>query len=200
MMNLAFLVSNNGSSLRAVVAAIADGKLAARARLVVSNRAAAPALAFAAERGIPTLCLPTVADPEGADARLCDALDSAKADLVILSGYLRRLGPITLGAYAGRVLNIHPALLPNYGGKGMYERRVHEAVIAARETETGATVHVVDDQYDHGPVVAQARISIGPNDTAETIEARVMAEEPGLFIRTLNEIAAGRLVLPRITP
>jgi phosphoribosylglycinamide formyltransferase-1 len=195
-MNLAFLASNNGSSLRAIVAAIEAGALAARPRLVVSNRRAAPALAFAAEHGIAALCLPTTADPTGADQRLAAALSHAEADLVILSGYLRKLGPATLAAFGGRILNIHPALLPRHGGQGMYGRRVHDAVIAAGETETGATVHLVDDEYDHGAVVAQVRLAVEPGDTAASVERKVMAAEPGLFVETLQRLASGDLILP----
>ena len=197
-MNLAFLASNNGSSLRAVVAAIEAGELAARPCLVVSNRKTAPALAFAGEHGIATLCLPTTADPAGADERLAAALSGAGADLVILSGYLRKLGPATLAAFGGRILNIHPALLPRHGGQGMYGRRVHDAVIAAGETETGATVHLVDDEYDHGAVVAQVRLAVEPGDTAASVERKVMAAEPALFVETLQRLVSGTLTLPHL--
>lgn len=196
MLNLAFLASNNGSSLRAIVAAIEAGELAARPRLVVSNRKAAPALEFAREHAIATLCIPTTVDPTGADERLAAALRDAGADLVILSGYLRKLGPVTLEAFGGRILNIHPALLPSYGGQGMYGRRVHEAVVAAGERETGATVHLVDDEYDHGAVVAQVRLPVEPGDTPESVERKVMAAEPRLFVETLQRVASGDLSLP----
>jgi phosphoribosylglycinamide formyltransferase-1 len=195
-MNLAFLASNNGSGLRAIVAAIESGELAAEPRLVVSNRRAAPALEFAREHGVATLWIPTSADPAAADARLADALLGAGADLIILSGYLRKLGPLTLGAYEGRILNIHPALLPKYGGQGMYGRRVHEAVVAAGDTVSGATVHLVDDQYDHGAVVAQARVDLAPGDDAAAVERRVTAVEPALFLTTLQRIVSGELKLP----
>ena len=198
-MNLAFLASNNGSSLRAIAAAIEAGRLPARPCLVVSNRKAAPALEFARAHGIATLCIPTTTDPAGADERLAAALSRAEADLVVLSGYLRKLGPATLQAYAGRILNIHPALLPSYGGQGMYGRRVHEAVVAAGERETGATVHLVDDEYDHGAVIAQVRLPIAPGESAESVERRVMAAEPGLFVQTLQRVASGELVLPHAT-
>jgi phosphoribosylglycinamide formyltransferase-1 len=197
-MNLAFLASNNGSSLRAIIAAIDGGELAARPCLVVSNRKAAPALAFAREHGIATRCIPTTADPAGADERLAAALGEARADLVILSGYLRKLGPATLAAFGGRILNIHPALLPSYGGEGMYGRRVHDAVVAAGERETGATVHLVDDEYDHGAIVAQVRLAIAPGETAESVERRVMAAEPKLFVETLQGLASGSLKLPAV--
>jgi phosphoribosylglycinamide formyltransferase-1 len=194
--NIGFLASNNGSGMRAVVAALEAGTLAGRARLVVSNRRQAPALAFAQAHGIETLWLPTLPDPEAADAALAQALSKAGVDLVLLSGYLRRLGPLTLRAYHNRILNIHPALLPKFGGPGMYGRRVHEAVLAAGETRTGASVHLVDGEYDHGAVLAQAEVPVLPGDTAASIEARVTAAEPGLFVETLQRIAAGSLGLP----
>ncbi len=198
MMNLAFLASNNGSSLRAIVAAIEAGQLSATPCLVVSNRRSAPALDFGRAHGIATLCIPTTADPAAADERLAVALRRVGADLVILSGYLRKLGPVTLEAFDGRILNIHPALLPSHGGRGMYGRRVHEAVVAAGERETGATVHLVDDEYDHGAVVAQVTLPVQPGDTAESVEQRVMAVEPALFVDTLQRIASGHLILPRL--
>ena len=195
-MKLGFLASNNGSGMRAIVSAIEAGELPAQARLVVSNRKAAPALEFARAHAIAAMFIPTSADPEAADARLAAALREAGADLVILSGYLRKLGPQTLAAFEGRILNIHPALLPRYGGQGMYGRRVHEAVVAAGERESGATVHLVDEHYDHGPVVAQARIAVDPSDDAAAVERKVTAVEPGLFVDTLQKIADGRLKLP----
>jgi phosphoribosylglycinamide formyltransferase-1 len=197
LINLAFLASNNGSSLRAIVAAIEAGELSARPRLVVSNRKAAPALDFARAHGVEALCIPTSADPERADRRLRAALLAAEADLVILSGYLRKLGPATLEAFGGRILNIHPALLPKYGGQGMYGRRVHEAVLAAGDRVSGATVHLVDDQYDHGAVIAQVEVPVLPGDHAADIERRVTAAEPVLFIVTLQRFVAGDLKLAR---
>jgi phosphoribosylglycinamide formyltransferase 1 len=197
-MNLTFLASNNGSSLRAIVGAIRAGELAARPRMVVSNRRTAPALEFARAEGIEARFIPTVPDPDIADARLADALSASGADLVILSGYLRKLGPRTLEAFHGRVLNIHPALLPDFGGQGMYGRRVHEAVLAAGVPFTGASVHVVDEAYDHGPVVAQQRVPVRPGETAESLEARVMSAEPKLFVETLQRIADGSLSLGAI--
>lgn len=196
MILLGFLASNNGSSLRAIVAAIQAGTLDAAASLVVSNRKDAPALAFAADHHIPARFIPTLKDPAAADAALAHALQAAGVEIVVLSGYLRKLGPQTLAAYRGRILNVHPALLPDFGGEGMYGRRVHDAVLAAGIAHTGATVHVVDEDYDHGPVVAQTLVPVEPGDTAETIERRAMAAEPGLFIDTLRRIAAGELKLP----
>ncbi len=195
-LKLGFLASKNGTSMRAIVEAARMGGLAVEPRLVVSNNRKAPALEFAAERGVPTLVIPTQADPEAADAALCAALEGAGVELVILSGYLRRLGALTLGRYRNRILNIHPGLLPAFGGEGMYGRRVHEAVIAAGASESGATIHAVDEIYDHGPVIERRTVPVLAGDTAETLEARVAAMEPGFFVETLARIAAGELRLP----
>jgi phosphoribosylglycinamide formyltransferase 1 len=195
-LKLGFLASNNGSGMRAIVAAIETGRLDAEARLAVSNRREAPALAFAAERGLATLFLPTKADPDAADAALLVALRNAGVELVVLSGYLRKLGPRTLAAYAGCVLNVHPALLPKFGGPGMYGRRVHEAVAASGDVVSGATVHVVDDEYDHGPPVASIEVPLARGDDAAAIEAKVTAAEPGLLVDVLRRISTGALVLP----
>ncbi|MEW6017765.1 MAG: formyltransferase family protein [Pseudomonadota bacterium] len=196
MLKLAFLASRNGTSMQAILAAIAQGDLAADARLVVSNNRNAPALTAAAAAGVATLWLPTKDAPETADAELAAALQRAEADLVILSGYLRRLGPRTLAAFPGRILNIHPGPLPAFGGEGMYGRRVHEAVIAAGLAETSAVIHVVDGEYDHGPAIARRSLAIRPDDTAETLEARMAAMEPQFYVETLRQIANGERALP----
>lgn len=195
-LKLGFLASKNGTSMRAIVDAARTGALPAEPRLVVSNNRKAAALEFAAERGVPSLVIPTQSDPAAADAALCEALEAAGVELVILSGYLRHLGPRTLGRYRNRILNIHPGLLPAFGGEGMYGRRVHEAVIAAGVTESGATIHAVDEIYDHGPVIERRTVPVLPGDTAEALEARVAAMEPGYFVETLARIASGDLRLP----
>lgn len=195
-LRLGVLASRNGSSLRAVVAAIEAGTLSAEARLVVSNNQKAAALAFAAEHAIPALHIATQADPEAADARLCAALEDAGVELVILSGYLRRLGPKVLGRYRNRVLNIHPGPLPQFGGEGMYGRRVHEAIVAAGVEASAATIHLVDEEYDRGPILAARDVPLIPGETAESLEAKVTAMEPGFFVETLRRIASGELALP----
>ncbi len=194
-MRLGFLASNSGSSMRAIVAAIEAGALMAEARLVMSNKPGAPALAFAAAHGIATRVIPTAKSPEAADERLESALSDAGVDLVILSGYLRKLGPRTLATYRNRILNIHPALLPRHGGPGMYGRRVHEAVLVAGDSVSGATVHLVDEDYDHGEAIARVEVPVLPGDTPADLEHRVMAAEPKLFVETLQRLAAGTLHL-----
>lgn len=195
-LKLGFLASGNGSSARAIVGAARAGELAVEPRLMVSNNRSAAALAFAAEAGIAALHIPTQADPDAADARLTSAMTEAEVELVVLSGYLRQLGPRILQRYAGRILNIHPGPLPQFGGHGLYGRRVHEAVIAAGAAESGICIHLVDEEYDRGPVIARRSVPIEPGDTAEALEARVTGLEPGFFVETLRAIVAGEIVLP----
>jgi phosphoribosylglycinamide formyltransferase-1 len=197
-LKLGFLVSHGGSSMRAIVAAIRSGELPAEARLVVSNNRDCAALEFARTEGLVWrhISSTTQGGAEAADLAIAEAMQAAGVELIVLSGYLRRLGPETLARYRGHILNIHPGLLPKYGGQGMYGRRVHEAVAAAGETASGASVHLVDGDYDTGPVIAQRTITIAPTDGAEDIERKVMAVEPELFVETLARIARGELVLP----
>lgn len=199
MLELGFLASGNGSSARAIVAAIRARRLAAQPRLMVSNRRDAPALEFARAEGFPALHIATAADPEAADARLVEALEAHGVGLVILSGYLRLLGPRTLARYENRILNIHPGLLPRFGGPGMYGLRVHEAVIAAGEVESGATIHLVDGEYDHGAVIAQKATPVDRGDTPAGLQAKIMAQEPEFFVETLQKIVSGEIVLPAVS-
>ena len=196
MLKLGFLASRNGSAMRAVIAAIEAGDLAAQPLIAVSNNRKAAALEFAAAHGVPTAVVPTQTDPQAADERLHQTLENAGVELVVLSGYLRRLGPETLRRYQNRILNIHPGLLPEFGGEGMYGRKVHEAVIAAGASRSGATIHIVDEVYDHGPVIDRREVPVRPDDTAESLEARVTAMEPGFFVEVLQRIARGELRLP----
>ena len=195
-LKLGFLASNNGSGMRAILTAIAAGQLDAEGCILISNRREAPALAFAAAHGLATSVVPTKSDPDAADLAIAAALQTAGAELIVLSGYLRKLGPRTLSVYAGRVLNVHPALLPKFGGPGMYGRRVHEAVAAAGDAVSGATVHVVDQEYDHGPPVASVEVPLTPGDDAAAIEAKVTAAEPGLLVDVLQRLSQGALALP----
>jgi phosphoribosylglycinamide formyltransferase-1 len=198
--SLAFLASHNGSSMRAIVAACRKGELRAQPLLAISNNRDSPALAWARDNKVAAhhISAATAGSEADADAAIAATLSMAGADLVVLSGYMRKLGPETLGVFARRILNVHPALLPKFGGQGMYGRHVHAAVLAAGECETGVTIHLVDDQYDHGPVVAQAKVPVEPGDTPETLAARVQAREQTLYPETLKRFFAGEIDLDRL--
>lgn len=199
-LRIGFLASGGGSSAQAIIDAIRTGDLDAEARLLVSNNRSAAALQSARDAGVPALCIPTQADPDLADAELARAMAAHGVDLIVLSGYLRRLGRETLARYGGRILNIHPGPLPEFGGQGMYGRRVHEAVLAAGVAPSAIVIHVVDEEYDHGPEIARRSVEVRPDDTPETLEARVRALEPAFFVETLRRIARGDLALPGAAP
>ncbi len=195
-MKIAFLASRNGSGFRAVVAAIEAGEIPARPCLLVSNSPRALALDFARTHGIADRVIPTQDDPVAADHALAEALSASGADLVVLSGYLRRLGPVTLARFPSRIVNIHPGLLPQFGGEGMYGRRVHEAVIQSGAAESGITIHLVDGDYDHGPVIGLWRVPLTPGETAESLEQKITSLEPARLAETVRQIATGELKLP----
>ncbi len=195
-LKLGFLASGNGTSARAICEAIRRGDLAADARLLVSNRRDANALEWARTDGLPTLYIPTVSDPAAADAKLAISMQEQGVNLIILSGYLRHLGPTTLKAFKGRILNIHPGPLPQFGGEGMYGRRVHEAVIAAGVEQTAIVIHGVDEVYDRGPELARKWVAVEHGDTVERVEARVTVMEPVFFVETLRAVSEGLLILP----
>jgi phosphoribosylglycinamide formyltransferase 1 len=198
VLKLGFLASHGGSSMKAIIAAIGRGELAAEARIVISNNVDAPALEHARAAGVPALHLSqSKLGPGGdVDRAIADALAGGGVDLVVLSGYLRKLGPRTLARFRGRILNIHPGPLPTYGGQGLYGIRVHEAVLAAGERASAITIHLVDEEYDHGPVLARRDVPIEPGDTPATLAVRVQALEPDFFVETLQAIADRRLSLP----
>jgi phosphoribosylglycinamide formyltransferase-1 len=125
-----------------------------------------------------------------------DLLGRARADLVVLAGYLKLVPPPVVAAYRGRIINVHPALLPEFGGQGMYGRRVHEAVLASGARETGATVHLVDEVYDRGAVLAQRRVPVLPGDTPQSLAERVLALEHQLLPATVLAAAAAGHPVP----
>lgn len=197
-MNLAFLASHNGSNMQAVIDACKSGVLPACPCVVISNNGDSEALARARRENIPAchLSSKTHPDPDQLDLAMLDAFTQHYADLIILAGYMKKLGPRVLAAYRGRILNIHPALLPKYGGQGMYGHFVHEAVLKAGDKETGVTIHLVDEKYDHGKIIAQTRVLVEENDTVETLSARVLEHEHTFLVETIRRIIAGEIAIP----
>jgi phosphoribosylglycinamide formyltransferase-1 len=188
---LGVLASHEGTTLQAVLDAAADGRLPAAVAIVVSNNRDSGALRRARAAHVPAVHLSSAThpDPGALDQAILDALTGAEVDLVFLGGYMKKLGPKLLRAFDGRILNTHPALLPRFGGKGMYGSHVHAAVLAARDTETGVTIHLVGEDYDTGPVVAQCRVPVLPGDSVETLAARVQKRERELVVETLADAA-----------
>ena len=187
-LRLAALASGGGTNLQAIIDACKRGELNAEVCVVISNNSGSRALQRARDEGIPAYHLSAVTHSNSLDDTICQTLEEHQVDLVLLAGYMRLLGPITLARYHNRVLNSHPALLPKFGGKGMYGSNVHQAVLDAGETVTGVTIHYVDEQYDHGPTLAQCEVPVLPDDTLETLEERVKDRERRFWIETLADI------------
>jgi phosphoribosylglycinamide formyltransferase 1 len=189
-MRVAVAVSGRGSNLQALLRALAPGA-PARVVLVLSDRPDAEALERARESGVPT---EVFSDPADA-AEWLTRLERHRTELVVLAGYLKLVPAPVITHFRDRILNIHPALLPAFGGKGMYGHRVHEAVLASGARESGATVHLVDEAYDRGPVLGQARVPVLPDDTPDRLAARVLEVEHRLLpAAVLAAAAAGRPV------
>ncbi len=197
-MNIAVLASHHGTNLQAIIDACAQHTLHARVCMVMSNNSASGAAERARRHDIPFYHLSGVThpNPDELDGAMRDRLEAEKTDLVFLAGYMKQMGPKTLERFQGSILNTHPALLPKFGGKGMYGLHVHRAVIEAGETESGVSIHIVEAEYDTGPVVAQCKIDVTSQDTPATLAERVMIRERQFVVETLQKIAEGSLLLP----
>src|SRR5205814_1552767 len=178
-MNLGVLASHEGTTLQSLFDAFAGGRIPGRVSVVVSNNGDSGALAKAREAGVQAVHLSsrTHREPAALDAAIRDVLVAAAVDLVFLAGYMKKLGPFVLGAFQGRILNTHPALLPKFGGRGMYGDRVFEAVLESGETESGISIHLADADYDTGAVVRQCRVPVFRGDSLDDLKARVRARE-----------------------
>lgn len=188
MLRLAIFASGKGSNLRAIYHAIRGGTLTGvTLSLIVSNNSTAEALEFARTNGIEALHLsPSVTGEEQYEAALLEALRHRSIDLIALAGYMRKIPDSLITAYRHRIVNIHPALLPEFGGEGMYGRRVHEAVLGAGRKTTGATVHYVESDYDTGEIILQTECPVIDNDTPETLGKRVLHCEHELYPKALQ--------------
>jgi phosphoribosylglycinamide formyltransferase-1 len=197
-MNIAFFASHRGSNMQAVIDACKAGRLNACPSVVISNNGDSEALEKAKQEGIPNyhLSSKTHPDPEMLDQEILRVLESHRANWIVLAGYMKKLGPKVLQKYKGRILNVHPSLLPKYGGKGMCGEAVHAAVLAAGEKETGVTIHLVDEQYDHGKVLAQCLVPVSDGDTVESLAGRVLEREHVFLVETLDRIVHGEIPLP----
>jgi len=194
---LGFLASHGGSNMQAIIDACKQGRLDAKPRVVISNNSDSMALTRARTEGVPRYHISASTHPGDAEDRaILRTLQAHDVDTVILAGYMKRIGPVTLNAYRGRILNIHPALLPKFGGQGLYGKQVHEAVLRAREKVTGVTVHVIDEHYDTGPILNQVQIPVMEGDTADSLAERVLNHEHILYVETLRKISEGVIVIP----
>lgn len=193
MTRLAVLASGSGTNLQAILdhQAALGGAAAGRVVLVASDQAGAGALIRARRAGIPALAL----SREERTTGLATILATHGIDLLVLAGYLRLVPTDVVAQYRGRIVNVHPALLPAFGGVGMYGHHVHDAVVASGASLTGPTVHFVDERFDEGPIIAQAPVPVLPGDSAEDVATRVLQAEHALYPRVVEAVAAGRVRL-----
>lgn len=192
MKNVVILISGRGSNMQAIVHAQLQGKLPCRIAAVISNVADAGGLAFAAEHGIPTAILShrDFHSREGFDAALATLIDGYSPDLVVLAGFMRILSGAFTAHYAGRLLNIHPSLLPAF--KGLH---THQQALTAGVKIHGCTVHFVTPELDHGPIIAQAAVPVSHDDTPDSLAARVLVEEHRLYPEAVRRFVTGSLTL-----
>ena len=190
---VAVFLSGGGSNLQSLIDATYAGILRAEIAWVVSSKIKAFGLERAKKAGIETFVykIKKYDSPEKADEDLLKRLKDREIEYIALSGYLSLLPPQVVKAYRARIVNIHPALLPKHGGKGMYGHHVHEAVLAAGDTESGVTVHLADEIYDNGQILEQNRVAVQPDDTPDTLAARVLKEEHRLYPRVLQKLIKG---------
>ena len=191
-LRLAVLASGQGTNLQNVLQKISSGELTGvEVALVVSNNSTSGAMSVAEGAGIPVAHVSAVRQggQQSADSELLRVLKAHSIDLIVLAGYMKKIPAEVIGEFSGRIINVHPALLPKFGGVGMYGIKVHEAVIGAGESESGATAHLVTNEYDEGPIILQQQCEVLPDDTPETLSQRVREVEFDLLPRAIQIIA-----------
>ena len=194
-MNIAVFASGRGSNVQAILDAIDAGLFPARVVVLISNKSDAGAIEIARAHTISTyhLSRPMFSSEEAYAGALLETLEEHHADFIVLAGYLKKIPAQIIRQYRNRIVNIHPALLPLFGGEGMYGHRVHEAVIANGEKVSGATVHLVNEEYDRGPIVLQQTVAVAPDDTPDSLAAKVLKIEHEIFPLALKAFVEGRV-------
>lgn len=195
--NIAFFASHGGSNMQALIDASKSGRLKSKPALVISNNSNSKALDRAVKEEIPNFHISSNTHPDDnvRTQYIIKLFELYKINLVVLAGYMKKLPDEVINKVNGRVLNIHPALLPKFGGEGMYGMKVHQAVLDAKETESGVTVHLVDSEYDRGRILLQRTVPVNIDDTPETLAARVLEIEHRIYPEVIEMIESGKIEL-----
>ncbi len=196
-LSIAFFASGNGSAVRFVQSQVEAGILAVQIDMLITNKADCGAANWARAQALPVHILDRDVEKPANDASCLAKVQAAKVDLIVLGGFLRKIGPKVLRAYEGRIINLHPALLPKYGGKGMYGRHVHRAVLAAGEKFTGATIHLVNEAYDEGAIFLQRKVPIIDGEDEDSLAAKVIEAEGELLSYCFRH-GLGNMLMPRV--
>ena len=194
-MNIAVFASHNGSDLQALIDGCKSGKIKGQVCAVISNNQDAYALERARNENISNYCINVKSYPEanGVTCKILEVLDRHKIDIIFLAGYLKKISPEIINKYENKIFNIHPALLPKYGGKGMFGMNVHTAVIEAKEKISGITIHRVNKKYDEGDIIAKTQVEVLDTDTAESLAERILSREHTFLVEIMSDIAAGKI-------
>jgi len=197
MLRLGFFASHNGSNMQSIIDAIKNKQLDAIPAVLISNNSNSQAMERAQKENIQYYHISSKKYPNinDLDNVVLEILIKHKVDIIILAGYMKKIGSNVLKQFKNKILNIHPALLPKYGGQGMFGLNVHIAVLDNKEKFTGITIHLVDEIYDHGKIINQMKIPVFENDTAETLSLRVLENEHDFYIETLKKIINNEIKL-----
>lgn len=187
---VSFLASHRGSAVRHVLAAIASGELTASCGIVVTNNKDSEIYTWCIEHGVTVCHISGKTHPSEAakDLAITEALSSVSTDIIVLSGYMKKIGATTLAQFSGKILNIHPSLLPAHGGKGLYGDHVHRSVLRSGDKKSGATVHYINEEYDEGPILMQQEVAVDEADTLQSLKAKVQYIEGPLYVRAIQKI------------
>jgi len=195
-MKISFLASHGGTAAKHIIAAIRSNQLAAEIGVVITNNPDSVIYNWCNDNAVETVYINgnTHLDEAERDKAIYDKLFNAKTDLIILSGYMKKIGKTTLSAYSNRILNIHPSLLPRHGGKGLYGDKVHQSVIDSGDMQSGATVQFINEAYDEGPIFSQHIVDLVKGETVKTLKEKVQAIESELYLTSIKRILDEGLV------
>lgn len=189
-MKISFLASHGGTAAKHIIEAMRFSHLKAQVGIVITNNKKSNIFNWCLENEIDVTYISgkTHSSEEEKDKAICAALNQAKTDLIILSGYMKKIGQTTLNQYSNRILNIHPSLLPKHGGKGYYGDRVHESVLKSGDIESGATVQFINEKYDEGLIISQQIVSVSKDETVESLKKKVQSIEGELYLNSIKKI------------
>ncbi len=195
--NLVFFASGGGSNVEAILKNIESGQIRANPAAIITNNSSAGVVEKALAADIPYYHISSVTHPDEHERTriILEVLERHNADLIILAGYMKKLPEEIIIQYENRILNIHPALLPKFGGKNMYGMNVHRAVLESNEKKSGATVHIVNSEYDKGKILAQKSVEVKNNDNPETLRKRVLKAEHTLYSEVISKVISGDINL-----
>ena len=194
-LNLGFLASHNGSNMQSIINNVKAGNLNANLCAIISNNYSSIAIEKAQNENIPAFVINSSTHQNNSDTEIVRIFKQYNVDIVILAGYMKKVSKYLIDSFNGRVLNIHPALLPKYGGIGMYGMNVHNAVIKNKESVSGATIHLVNEEYDKGRILEQKEVPISHTDTPETLADKVLKIEHKLYTDVLIKISNGEIII-----